>query len=78
MSIFSIIGKKNNQPSVSDADREISTLGSTDNAGNSVKLVSGIIRLSSGWDFSRSASKTDDRFYLSVPLRLFHIRHMER
>ena len=47
-----IRGKKNNQSSVSDADREIPTLGSTDNAGNSVNLLSGIIRLPSGWDFS--------------------------
>ena len=44
--------QKNNQLSVSDADREIKSLGSTDNAGNSVNLVSGIIRLPSGWDFS--------------------------
>ena len=50
-SIFQRIGKKNNQSSVSDADREISTLGPTDNAGNSVNLVSSIIRLPSGWDF---------------------------
>ena len=47
-SIFAIIGKKNNQSSVSDADQEIPVLGSTDNAGNSVNLVSGIIRSSSG------------------------------
>ena len=47
---FNIIGEKNNQTSVSDADREIPTLGSTDNAGNSVNLVSGIISLPSGWD----------------------------
>ena len=38
--------------SVSDADREIPTLKSTDNAGNSVNLVSGIIRLPSGRDIS--------------------------
>ena len=38
------VGKKNNQTSVSDADREIPILGSTENAGNSVNLVSGIIR----------------------------------
>ena len=38
------LGKKNNQTPVSDADREIQTLGSTDNAGNSVYLGSGIIR----------------------------------
>ena len=35
-SIFQRKGKKNNQSSVSDADREIPTLGSTNNAGNSV------------------------------------------
>ena len=48
---FNVIGKKNNQTSVFDADREIPTLGSTDNAGNSVNLVSGFIRLPSDWDF---------------------------
>ena len=32
---FPVIGKKNNQSSVSDADQEIPTLGSTDNARNS-------------------------------------------
>ena len=47
--IFSIIGIKNNQ---SDADREISILWSTDNAGNSVTLVSCIFRLPSGLDYS--------------------------
>ena len=47
-SIFLRIGKKNNHSSVSDADR----VGSTDNAANSVYLVSGILRLPSGWDFS--------------------------
>ena len=31
--IFNVIGKKNNQILVSDADREIPTLGSRDNAG---------------------------------------------
>ena len=46
------VGKKNNQTSVTDADRGIQNLGSTDNAGNSVKLVSGIVRLPSDWDFS--------------------------
>ena len=49
---FTAIGKKNNQTFVSDADREIPTLGSADNAGNSVNLVSGIIRLPSGRNFS--------------------------
>ena len=51
-SIFPIIGKKNNQSSVSDADQEIPTLESTDDAGNSVNLVFDIIRLPSGSDFS--------------------------
>ena len=46
------MGKKKTQSLVSDADREIPTLGSTDNAGNEVNLVSGIIRLPSVWDFS--------------------------
>ena len=50
---LNVIGKENNQSSVSDADREIPTLGSTDNAGNSVNLVSGIIRLHSGWNGDR-------------------------
>ena len=50
--IFPIIGTKNDQSSVSDADQEIQTLGSTDNAGNPVNLVSGIIRILSGLDFS--------------------------
>ena len=36
---FNVIGK-NSQTSVSDADREIPTLGSADNASNSVSLVS--------------------------------------
>ena len=53
------MGKKNNQSSVSNADQEIPTLGSTDNAGNSVNLVSSIIR------FPWVALETDDRFYLA-------------
>ena len=54
MITFNVMGKKNNQSSVSDADREIPTIGSTDNAGNLLNLVSGIIRLHvpSGWDYS--------------------------
>ena len=43
--MFNIIGKKNNQTSVSDADQEIPTVGLTDTVGNSVNLVSGIGRL---------------------------------
>ena len=50
--MFNVIGKKDNQTLVFDADREIPTLGSTDNAGNEVNLVSCIIRFPSGWDFS--------------------------
>ena len=59
--------------SISDADREIPTLGYKDNAGNEVDLVSGIIHLLSSWDLtsfpalsiypqvgiSRSASETN-------------------
>ena len=38
--IFPIIGiKKNNKSSVSDADQEIPTLGSMDDAGNSSNIV---------------------------------------
>ena len=92
---FPIIGMKNNQSSVSDADQEIPTLGSTDN------LVSGIIpREPSGqrimpemrfisfpalsvyprvW-ISRSASKTNYRFYLSqsglYPKLKLELQHM--
>ena len=65
-----IIGKKNNQLSVPEADREILTLESKDNAGNSVNLISGIIRLPSGWD-SLSASETNDKFYLSLSMAKF-------
>ena len=49
---FNAFGKKDNQTSISDADREIPNLGSKNNAGNSVNLGSGIIRLPSGLDFS--------------------------
>ena len=51
-SIFPVIGKKNNQSSVSDADREIPTLGSTDNAKNLVNLVSGFVHFPLSWDIS--------------------------
>ena len=65
-SIFPIIGKKNDQSSVADADRKIPALVSTNNAGNSVNLVSGVIRLPFGWvGISLSASEADDRFYFS-------------
>ena len=48
---FNVIGKKNNQISVSGPEREIPTLGSTDNAGKSVNSLSSILCLPSGWDF---------------------------
>ena len=49
---INVVGKKRHKTSVSNADREIRTLGSTDIAGNSVNLVLGINRLASGKDFS--------------------------
>ena len=49
--IFPKISKKNNQSPIFDADQEIPTLGSMDNARNLANLVSGIICLPS-WDFS--------------------------
>ena len=57
--------KKNNETSFSYEDREIPTLGSTENAGNSVNPVSGIISLPSGWD-SRSASETDELLIILI------------
>ena len=63
ITIFLIISKKNNQSLVSDADQEIPTLGSMDNARNKVYRVWGITfypRVGISW----SASKTDDGFYL--------------
>ena len=50
--IFNIIGKVNNQTSVSDADREIPTLRYVNNGGNPVNLVSGTTRLPSAWNIS--------------------------
>ena len=64
--IFNVVGKKNNQTSVSDEDREIPILGSTDNAGNSENLVSGISVYPRDGN-SLFASETDVRFYLSCP-----------
>ena len=69
--ILPVIDKKNNQSLVSDADREIPTLGSTNNAGNLVNLDSGII-LFPRVQISRSASETDDRFFFSLTL-LTHV-----
>ena len=57
---------------VSDANREIPIVGSTDNAGKSVNLVSGIIGLPLGWDFSAcigdaaSALEMIDSIYLFI------------
>ena len=44
LNTFNLIGKKNNQISVSDADQEIPILVSMHNARKSVKLVFGFIR----------------------------------
>ena len=46
--IINVIGKKNNQTLVYDADRQTLILQSMDNTGNLVNLLSGIIRLPSG------------------------------
>ena len=61
---YTIIGKKNNQSSLSDADRENPTLGSTNDAGNSVNLVSDIIHLLSGWN---SSICIGDRIFRGFP-----------
>ena len=58
--VIMIIGKKNNQTSVSDADREIPTLGSTDNALFPALSVYPRVGI------SLSTSETDDGFYLSL------------
>ena len=42
---FNVIGKKNNQISLSNADHEIPTNGSTDNARNLVNLGLGFLDL---------------------------------
>ena len=49
---YNVISKKNYQPSVSSADREIPTLGSMNNADKSVNLIFHINCLLLGWDFS--------------------------
>ena len=51
--IFTVIGMKNNQTMVADADREIPTLVSTDNAGNLIR-------------FTKFPSLSIDRFYLPL------------
>ena len=63
MWFYSIVGKKNNQSSVSDADREIPTLESTDNVRNSVNLVFCIIHFPVGLGFLC----LHDWFYLTHP-----------
>ena len=61
---FNVIGKKNNQTSVSDADREIPTLGSADNVRNSVTSFPAL-SVYPRVGISLSESETDVRFYLS-------------
>ena len=60
-----VIGKKNTQTSVSDADHKIPTLESTENAGNSVNLFP-TLSVYPGVRISLSESETDDRFYFSI------------
>ena len=62
--IYNVIGKKNNQTSFSDADREIPTRWSTHKAGNEVNLFSAL-SVSPRFGISLSESETDDRFYFS-------------
>ena len=45
------MGKENNQTSVSDADREIPTIGSKDNAGNEVKTSFPALSITLGLGF---------------------------
>ena len=59
--VLNVKSRKNNQPSFSDAYREIPTLGSMDNTGNSFPALSFYPQVG----ISRSASETNDRFYLS-------------
>ena len=67
---------KNNQTSVSDADREIPTRGSTDNAGNPVPETRytsfPALSVDPRVGISRSASETDVRFYLSITFTILH------
>ena len=63
--VFPIMGKKNIQSSVSDEDRGIQTLGSTDKTGNSVKLVPAL-SVYPRVGISMSAMETDDRYNMSI------------
>ena len=58
------MGKKHNHISVSDADREIPTLGSTDNVDKSASVPA--LSVYSRVGISPSASKINVRFYLCV------------
>ena len=58
------MSKKNNKTSVSDAEREIPTLESTENAGNSVNLVPALSFYPRVVGISLFASETNDRFCL--------------
>ena len=75
-----VVRRDNNQTSVSDADREIPSLGSTDNAGNSMNLVSSIIvyahgrRLCRNW--VRHGSKTIS--YPQCSLTFMRERYLHR
>ena len=61
--MFNVIGKKNNQTLVSDADREIPTLGLTDNAENSITTF--LLLSVYPWVLIfRSAAETDVPFFI--------------
>ena len=64
---FIIVGKKNNQTAVPDAEQEIPTLRSSDNAGNSINFFP-VWSVYHRVAISRSASEIDDRLYLSRPI----------
>ena len=55
--------KRNNQTSVTDADRKIPAPGSTESAGNSIIISFLALSVYPRIGISRPASETDDRFY---------------
>ena len=68
--MFSVIGKKNNQSSVSESVREIPTSGLRIMPEICLILFSAFLCIL-GLGFSRSVSDTDSKFYLvRVPIRL--------
>ena len=68
--IFNALCKQNNQTSVSDTDPEIPTRGWTDNAGNEVYLVSGIIRWSELGFLSLHRRSVFDYLFLPMAFKI--------